>query len=439
MNLIYMCVFHQSRYIDLLKLLIASIAVKGNINRETTDILIMTSPDFQPLIQKELETFDLPIRYHTMNLTTMMEASCCKLRVFEYPDVNRYDKLLYLDTDVLVNSDVNKLFDTDISSEKLHALGEGFIGHVYWGGQFFDFTKVDSSREAFCAGVFYCMNSPSMKALLESTTAHIDAYMKLGAGIPECLDQPFLVYRAVLDEKCDGQFMKKYLENNPKTVSPEKVIYHFAGGPGESLNKFQKMTTFWEKMKITNFDTRNDMLKSYCARITNPRILEIGVFKGEFLDYLVGTCNGSVDAVDLFEHVTCSGDVDGNNVVQYDVRKSYFELLNKYRGNPNVRIIKSDSSTFLENQPDGSYDIIYIDGDHSYAGVKRDLTRAFEKVKDGGYIMGHDYEMNMQKARNSYDFGVKQAVDEFCDTYKQSIAAKALDGCVSYCIHVKKV
>jgi hypothetical protein len=51
--------------------------------------------------------------------------------------------------------------------------------------------------------------------------------------------------------------------------------------------------------------------------------------------------------------------------------------------------------------------------------------------------MGHDYEMNMKKAMNNYNFGVKQAVDEFCILHNQTIISKALDGCVSYCIHIK--
>lgn len=46
--------------------------------------------------------------------------------------------------------------------------------------------------------------------------------------------------------------------------------------------------------------------------------------------------------------------------------------------------------------------------------------------------MGHDYEMNMIKAQNTYTFGVKQAVDEFCIKYNQKITAKGNYGCVSY-------
>jgi predicted O-methyltransferase YrrM len=195
---------------------------------------------------------------------------------------------------------------------------------------------------------------------------------------------------------------------------------------------------YWIKNKI--FDTRNEMLQYYCDKLSNPKILEIGVFKGDFLDYLVKNCNiGSIDAVDLFEGISCSGDVDGNNVVFYDIGLSYLELTEKYKDVSNVKICKANSVKFLQNQEDDIYDIIYIDGDHSYEGVKNDLINSYSKIKNGGYIMGHDYEMNMTKANNIYYFGVKQAVDEFCMNYGQNVIAKAFDGCVSYCIYINKI
>ena len=57
MNLIYFAVFYQENYIQLLKLLVESIAINGNFNKNTTDILIMTSPAFKPIIEKELKYF----------------------------------------------------------------------------------------------------------------------------------------------------------------------------------------------------------------------------------------------------------------------------------------------------------------------------------------------------------------------------------------------
>jgi len=652
-----MCVFHQESYINLLKLLITSISVKANINKNTTDILILTSAAFQPLIQKELENIDLPLHYYIMDLHTLMEASCCKLKIFQYDMIDKYNKILYLDTDILINSDINVLFNIEISSEKLYALEEGHIGHVFWGSQFFNFEIFSKNTSAFSAGVFYFINSESMRKLFEDTNCHIVNYMNKNTDHPFCLDQPFLVYNSFIQDKYDNKFMKKYLENNPREFNKEKIIYHFPGTPGLYNSKYHKMSSFWEKImyslsddilkrrfsmvsrerlinlynqckkfintsysfvecgvakggclammksiagknnriygfdsfegmpNITNedlgnynksnplsgfgkvgdnlsggienvyntfktlnidmknvnlikgffkdtlnvpenienigeigvlrldgdwyestmvcleklynkvvpggiiiiddyghwigakratdefrskhsiispliktdytehywikqdenyselciFETRTEMLSYYCNKISNPVLLEIGVFKGDFLDYLVKNCRiGSVDAVDLFEGNTCSGDADGNNVVWYDVGKSYVELLEKYKDMPNIKLHKGNSVDFLRGQEDNTYDIIYIDGDHSYNGVKQDLLNAYKKIKNGGYIMGHDYEMNMAKAKTVYHFGIKKAVDEFCLTYNQMIIGKALDGCVSFCINIRK-
>jgi len=461
MNLIYMCVFHQQSYIQLLKLLINSIFVKANINPDTTHILIYTSPSFHPIVEKELADFtSLPIRYTLMEIGTIMKASCCKLNIFQYDQIHTYDKILYLDTDVLINSDVNVLFSVDISPDRLFALEEGELVGDYWGGQFFDKATTSPTTRAFSAGVFYFRNSEPMRTLFAAILAHIQDYVyEKNNRHPVCLDQPFLVYNSVKQNKYDNQMMKTYLENNPRTASPEKIIYHFPGGPGNFAPKYVNMNAFWKKMlpasnptnsvitpssnpdsnDITLFEDRNTMIRHYASTILKPAIVEIGIFRGEFLDYIVNACDvGFLDGVDLFQGVTCSGNVDGNNLVNYDVGKSFVELTEKYKDVSNVNVHKSDSSTFLKGVPNSTYDIIYIDGDHSYKGVQLDLIYAFQKVKTLGYIMGHVYEMNMKKAKNTYNFGVKQAVDEFCGKFKQKILAKAMDGCVSYCIRIIK-
>ena len=46
------------------------------------------------------------------------------------------------------------------------------------------------------------------------------------------------------------------------------------------------------------------MLKYYSEQIKNPIILEIGVFQGEFLEYIFTKCRtAKIDAVDLFEGI----------------------------------------------------------------------------------------------------------------------------------------
>ena len=249
MNLIYLCVFHQESYIKLLRLLIESLNVKSNINIDTTHILIVTSPKFQKIIEKDISEYTLPIYYYTLELNTLFEAGCARLHIFEYNKITNYDKILYLDTDILINSDINVLFNIPISNDKLYALEEGCIRHEFWGGQLFNFSKIDSRKTGFTSGILFFMNSPEIKSLFYKIKLHISDYIYVKQNaIPTCLDQPFIVYNAVIGNNYDNQMMKLYVENNPSITDKTKIIYHFPGGPGNYSSKIEKMTSFWKRM-----------------------------------------------------------------------------------------------------------------------------------------------------------------------------------------------
>jgi hypothetical protein len=165
---------------------------------------------------------------------------------------------------------------------------------------------------------------------------------------------------------------------------------------------------------------------------------EIGIFKGEFSKILLSELNPKqLVLFDLFEGLVGSGNKDGNCFETVNLSNEFLRLQSELLLQP-VKFEKGDSSILLNNYPNNYFSMIYIDGDHTYEGTKKDIMVAFNKVKNGGWIMGHDYEMNMEKAHTFYQFGVKQAVDEFCLSYGQVITAKALDGCVSFAIKVNK-
>jgi hypothetical protein len=185
------------------------------------------------------------------------------------------------------------------------------------------------------------------------------------------------------------------------------------------------------------FQTRNDMIETLVPK--HGTYAEIGVFEGTFSKQIEKILQPSIlFMIDLFTGICGSGDHDGNNFINRDLDKEYLKLIEYSHTHPCIRLLKGKSTDILSTLPDNSLDMVYIDGDHSYEGCKKDLQAGFQKIKHGGWIMGHDYEMNMVKARTSYVFGVKQAVDEFCNNYRQTIVAKGLDGCVSYAIQVVK-
>jgi len=71
---------------------------------------------------------------------------------------------------------------------------------------------------------------------------------------------------------------------------------------------------------------------------------------------------------------------------------------------------------------DKEIDLLFIDGDHTYEGVKKDCELRLPKLKVGGCVLFHDYEGTAWP-------GVKKAVDEFTNNYHlvssvESIIAK---------------
>lgn len=68
-----------------------------------------------------------------------------------------------------------------------------------------------------------------------------------------------------------------------------------------------------------------------------------------------------------------------------------------------ARLIVGDSAAAASEFEDGSLDFVFIDADHSYEAVRRDIDAWRSKVKPGGWFGGHDY--------NRKFFGVVRAVD----------------------------
>ena len=54
---------------------------------------------------------------------------------------------------------------------------------------------------------------------------------------------------------------------------------------------------------------------------------------------------------------------------------------------------------------DKSMDIVFIDAQHSYPEVKKDISAWKKKIREGGILCGHDYN-------NRYADHVVKAVDE---------------------------
>jgi len=179
----------------------------------------------------------------------------------------------------------------------------------------------------------------------------------------------------------------------------------------------------------TKLQTRQDLLKIIPK---NSTIAELGVFKGEFSKQIIEIAEPKkLYLVDIFSGRMGSGNQDGENMTFVNLEDVYKQLHSDFKHNSSIALCQSTTQNFLSKIPDNTLDAIYIDADHSYISTKSDLMLSYKKVKNGGFIMGHDYCINKFP-------GVYNSVNEFCQIYKQNIKYITNDKLPSYCIELIK-
>ena len=154
---------------------------------------------------------------------------------------------------------------------------------------------------------------------------------------------------------------------------------------------------------------------SEIAKKGYKNLVEVGVWKGHSISFLAkeliknNNLNFNLYAVDLFDETYQKGGVrteyEFENIVEI-----YNQVLTEAGVRKYITDIKGFSWDMAESFNDNSLDFIFIDADHTYESVVKDLNAWYPKLKRGGIISGHDYMNN--------DFGVKQAVNELMPGFK---------------------
>lgn len=68
-------------------------------------------------------------------------------------------------------------------------------------------------------------------------------------------------------------------------------------------------------------------------------------------------------------------------------------LCRAYEYGDRARIIELPSIEAAELVENGSLDFVFIDGDHSLPGVCADIQSWSPKVREGGFVTGHDWDI----------------------------------------------
>ena len=444
-TIIYSCVFFNETYINLINLLLKSYKLFGN-SSDDVDYLIICNPNFQKKIQAIFDNLNISGKIWCIDLKNKFEAGYSRLKIFDYPNINLYNKILYLDCDILVTNSINNILDFQLEN-KLYCLQEGNTNHQFWGSQFFD---KNPNCSAFTSGILLFNNNIIIKDLFSQILLHIHNHITSMLPIPDCLDQPFIVYHAVKNNLYNNQKLINIVINNPNNFNNE-TISHFPGGPCHYESKIVKMTNYMRDImfnlnnkevipEIMPHNFINTILSNGATMVSKERLInlykqcnkfnhtnysfvECGVARGgclALMKYVAGD-NNKIFGFDSFEgmpDIDKEKDIGDYNksdprewinkpVVENGINDVYkiFSILKQNFNN--THLIKGyfeNTLTIQENIDKlGDIAILRLDGDW-YNSVKICLDKLYDKVVDGGVIIIDDY---------GHFVGAKNATDEF--------------------------
>jgi len=249
MNLVYACVFYNPDYFKLLELLLLSMRMYSST--DTFDIVVLTSPEFESRLNELSNKIGLKVTAMCIKLTTIFEAACARLRIFDYADISRYEKILYLDTDIIIKGDLAPLFSL-ATEDKLYGIEQGTIASMNFGRQFFKTSGLDFNITGINSGTLLFKNCLAIRDLFSRIRGHINAFTDTGEQPPYTLDQPFINYHAIRDSAYDNHALNNYvsLYENSDVVSnyATSMICHFSYPIGNFAHKYNRMKAFFLKL-----------------------------------------------------------------------------------------------------------------------------------------------------------------------------------------------
>lgn len=124
-------------------------------------------------------------------------------------------------------------------------------------------------------------------------------------------------------------------------------------------------------------------------------MLEVGSWLGQastkILIAAAKANNGEVFCVDTWQG-NINVEKHQNIVRKYDVLGTFLHNVETAGGSAIVRALVMPSESAAQVLADASFDLVFLDADHSYRSTRADIRAWRSKVAPGGILCGHDCE-----------------------------------------------
>ncbi len=298
-NLLYVAVYGNKDYVKLFNLLFSSLVLSKNDSSDFS-LLVMTAPSLKDDILRTISSMNSGVEllvWASEEKPDKFGAAFARYHIFELEQIDQFEKILYLDTDVLINGALSDVFHNDLSEGTIYCLPEAdeLLGDLndYYGKSLFIEQGLERCliERGFTSGAILFKNGLVVRHLF-AEVLKIGSESRKNGRVFSCLDQPFLNLLATSKSLINLDLLPKYMVNNPVNVTGGFVINHFPGGVGNFGSKFSKMSKFFlgmirQRLPVHLWSIFLERLSSAEEGVGTVR-LEKNIFLAELTDKTFG-------------------------------------------------------------------------------------------------------------------------------------------------------
>lgn len=244
-NLVYFTIGGAPEYTRLLEFVIHTIKKTSSLT--TTDILVMCDEEYSKHVQGLDGVDDIMI---VPKNDDHIKASMRKVEIFSYQHISNYDKVLFLDCDIVVVKDLEmSVFPLIEDATKLHVFPERMdINHhknLWWSLEKYkpeDYALFAArNQHVFNCGQFAFRVNDTMKQhfqnVIDLIKSHKGKYFYEQSFMNHYFNTNFATCETLLPEVMITLY---------ESVCSNQSIVHFAGAHQTHTTKLQRMQTFWD-------------------------------------------------------------------------------------------------------------------------------------------------------------------------------------------------
>jgi hypothetical protein len=155
---------------------------------------------------------------------------------------------------------------------------------------------------------------------------------------------------------------------------------------------------------VADTSSRLDLWTHFVRTAGVRRMVEVGVYRGNFAAHLLAHCEGieKYYMLDPWRHL------DAWEKPANKTDDVFEQFLTETRSKTDFAagkrvILRGKTTEVIEHIQDSELDFAYVDGDHTLKGIAIDLIRVFPKVRTGGWIGGDDFSQTVWQHRTAFE------------------------------------